>query len=624
MSGSAVHTELARQKVPADSRTTDQMARVYFDYALSGIIETDRHGTILKANPASASILGRDAKHLEGTNLLDAFTPSFLERLQRHWQLMQEQGISQVEPSLTLPNGQQLIISMASIQIDDNGYMHVFDDVTALRRAEEEIQKARLAAERANRAKSEFLANISHEIRTPLNGILGLSELALHTKLPPDARDYLDGIIRSGRRLLTLVSDILDAATMESGQFSINLRPFRVEDLLADLEDLRKSGVREKGLAMEFSIAHDVPPWVEGDRLRVAQCLRQLVSNAIKFTSTGHVALTVGCVQRDNREWLRLEVTDTGVGIEPEDMARLFVPFSQGDTSTSRRFGGSGLGLYLAQALARQMGGDLLAESTPGYGSRFTLELPLLPAAQPQDLRIPAGDVPQEFRGQRVLLVEDDAINRLVASRVLEMAGIVVSIAQNGHEAITQACVEPLPALILMDVQMPGMDGLAATRELRSRGCTLPIIGLSAGTGLIEQRACENAGMSDFLPKPLDFDELWGCLTRWLPPSSATTRDSDQQGQTDQTTVAHLRQVFLSSHGQAGGRLAEHIRQGNRREAALIVHTLKSAAALVGLEQTADMARRLESMLESAEDDELVVMCEAIQHDLDRFAGPPI
>lgn len=604
-------------------RASDRMARLYFDYALSGIVQTDRDGCILQANPAAASITGRDARQLAGSKLEQLFSSPNHDRLQRHWLLLQEQGISHIELQLPLRDGSELIIEMASIQVDESAFMHIFDDVTEQRRAREEIEKARIAAENANRAKSEFLANISHEIRTPLNGILGLSQLALQADLPAEVRDYLEVILRSGRNLLTLVNDLLDSAKIEAGKFSIDLQPCRIEDLLTDLDDLRTSCSRDKPVEIIFSVAPGLPGCVQGDRLRIGQCLHNLLGNALKFTQAGEVRLAVDALNQEGQNWLRFRVTDTGIGIPPETMARLFIPFSQADASTARRFGGSGLGLYLTRELARHMGGKLLAESSPGQGSCFTLLLPLDASTDTTAHLAPSSiDIPQEFRGQHVLLVEDDATNRMVAAGWLSKAGIDTRIAHDGHEAITQAQALPVPSLILMDVQMPGLDGLAATRALRALGFTQPIIGLSAGAGEVEQEACFAAGMSDFLPKPIDLDELWGCLTRWLTPTSLPVGETTATPLVeDEAILAQLKTTFLASHADAGSRLQTFIEEGERQQAAFIAHRLKSAAALVGLTEAAGLARQLEQQLAAASDDTLITLCAAIQAELERFAS---
>ena len=614
----ALNTE--RRSRSAGNRASDRLARLYFDYALSGIFQTQRDGTILEANPAAASITGRDRRQLEGLNLQHLFTAASPERLQRHWALLQEQGISQVELLLRLKDGRELIIEMASIQADDEAFLHIFDDVTVQRAATTEIENARKAAEAANRMKSDFLANVSHEIRTPLNGILGLSQLALQGTLPTETREYLDAILRSGRNLLALVNDLLDSAKIEAGKFALDTHPFLLADLITDLKDMRSAVPLEKPISVQFSVASDLPICLLGDRLRIGQCLRNVLGNAIKFTASGQVTLNVDKVDEGGTEWLCYCVTDTGIGIAPEVLLRLFSPFSQADASTSRRFGGSGLGLYLARELARSMGGELLAESRLGTGSRFTLRLPLVSASlDAGDTQPEVYDVPQEFRGQLVLLVEDDPTNRLVATHWLAKAGIESRVAHDGHEAITQAQAQPLPALILMDVQMPGLDGLATTRKLRELGYVLPIIGLSAGAGQIEQDACLAAGMSDFLPKPIDLDELWGCLTRWLPPSTATTAFLKPEEAAidrflgDQDVLDKAKKLFALTHGCDGETLLSALAAGDFPAIKRIAHGLKGAAATLGYRELVDQCSAIEhALVDSSSNDTVAAHVDAI------------
>ena len=611
-------------QLPDDPASPHRLARLYFDYALTGILVSGREGIIQRANPAAASITGLEIRALQGRALATLFANSSRERLARHWSRLLEQGISQTELSLRSASEGDLIVEMASVQIDEGGFMHIFDDVTVQRRARDEVEKARVAAEHANRAKSEFLANISHEIRTPLNGILGLGQLALQEDLPPQAREYLDGIQRSGHALLMLVNDLLDAAKAEAGKLSVDPHPFRLDELLADMADLGTASSSPR-VSVTFVRDPTLPAAVLGDRLRIAQCLRNLIGNAIKFTPEGSVTLNTDTTPQDGRDWLRFCVTDTGIGIAPEVMARLFEPFVQADASTSRRFGGSGLGLYLSRELARSMGGDLLAESTPGRGSRFTLLLPLIPATVSGDTAASGiSDIPMEFRGRHILLADDDATNRMVAAHWLAKAGINVRMACNGREAVAMAQQAPRPALVLMDVQMPELDGLDATRELRAHGSTVPIIGLSAGVTRKEQEACLAAGMSDFLPKPIDLDELWGSLTRWLPPVPAgdeTIPPANAPAAIDDPAIrAAIARSFIDNHGNDGLRLAQLLAAGRRDDARVLAHSLKGSAATLGLLDVSRLAATLEATLENHATDASPALPDgAIQRGLDAF-----
>jgi PAS domain S-box-containing protein len=584
-------------------RASDQAARVYFDYALTGILETDRDWRVLRANPAAASITGRDVKVLCGSRLQALAGPASAARLERHLKLVREQGISQAELRVPRSDGSEIVIELASIQVDDDLYGHVFDDVTEQRQATAEIERARIAAEEANRAKSDFLANVSHELRTPMNGIIGLSQLVLLTELDARQRDFIGKIARSGQNLLRIINDLLDAARLESGRMEFEQEAFLLAELLDELAGIRSQIPAGAALELGFHVAPAVPPCLLGDRLRLGQCLTNLLGNAIKFTTAGRVDLQVDVVDDPDTPMLRLCVADTGIGIAAEALARLFAPFSQADAATARRYGGSGLGLHISRELARGMGGDLQAESSVGSGSRFTLTLPLQ-AADKAGAKTPAfaavaSDVPQEFRGRRILVAEDDRVNQLVITQWLARAGIATTVAQNGQEVLEQVAAAA-PDLVLMDVQMPGMDGLEATRRLRSLGYDLPIIGLSAGVSRAEQDACMAAGMHDFIAKPIDVDELWGCLTRWLHPVEGADAKPDEDTVEarflhDGEALARARTVFFEDHGDDAVRLRALCAGGDTAAIGRLAHGLKGAAATLGLNELAAMAQELEA-----------------------------
>jgi PAS domain S-box-containing protein len=583
-------------------RASDQAARVYFDYALTGILETDRDWRVLRANPAAASITGRDVKVLCGSRLQELAGPASVARLERHLNLLREQGISQAELRVARSDGREIVIELASIQVDDDHYGHVFDDVTEQRQATAEIERARIAAEESNRAKSDFLANVSHELRTPMNGIIGLSQLVLLTELDARQRDFIGKIARSGQNLLRIINDLLDAARLESGRMEFEHEPFLLAELLDELAAIRSQVPAGTPLELGFHLAPEVPACLLGDRLRLGQCLTNLLGNAIKFTAAGRVDLHVDVTGDNDAPTLRLCVADTGIGIPAEALARLFAPFSQADAATARRYGGSGLGLHISRELARGMGGDLQAESSVGSGSRFTLTLPLH-AADAAGAKTPdaaaASDVPREFRGRRILVAEDDRVNQLVITQWLARAGIATTVAQNGQEVLEQVAAAA-PDLLLMDVQMPGMDGLEATRRLRSLGYDLPIIGFSAGVSRAEQDACMAAGMHDFIAKPIDVDELWGCLTRWLHPVEGADAKPDEDTVEarflhDGEALARARTVFFEDHGDDAVRLRALCAGGDTAAIGRLAHGLKGAAATLGLNELAAMAQELEA-----------------------------
>ncbi|MCX8086869.1 MAG: ATP-binding protein, partial [Rhodocyclaceae bacterium] len=399
------------------------------------------------------------------------------------------------------------------------GAVTVFRDISARQETEAPQAAAREAAEAANRANIESLANMSHEIRTPMNGILGLTRLALEEELPPTAREYVRKAHESAEALLGILNDILDLSRIEAGRLPIEAIPFDLATPLSRIETLFGEAIRQKGLAFALDVAPEVPRGLVGDPLRLSQILTNLVGNALKFTERGEIRLAVRLLSRAaERCELEFSVSDTGIGLAPEDQQRIFKAFTQADSSITRRYGGTGLGLAICRRLVAAMGGEIGVTSAPGKGSTFYFRLPfgLAEAAlapKPRSLR----DAAPTLAGLKVLLVEDNATNRLVAQRLLEKAGVTVEVAENGAEALEKlaAAATPFDA-VLMDVQMPVMDGLEATRRLKADGrfAHLPVIAMTADAMAEDRQRCLEAGMQEYLAKPIDFGELLTTLAR--------------------------------------------------------------------------------------------------------------
>jgi hypothetical protein len=371
---------------------------------------------------------------------------------------------------------------------------------------------ARRRAEDANLAKGQFLANMSHEIRTPLTGVIGMTEQALDGPLTEQKRSSLEIVRESARLLLTVLNDILDLAKIEAGAMRIESIRFEPRRAIEQAVNLMRAQAQAKSIDLTLRFDESLPAWVEGDPYRVQQIVLNLVGNAVKFTTTGTVSVSTSCTRPG---WVEILVIDTGIGIPAEKLSLLFRKFSQVDASMSRRFGGTGLGLAIANDLAGLMGGDIRVESREGEGSRFTVSLPM-PAVPPPDA--PVEDILSEhLTGLQVLLVEDNAVNRVVVERMLQKLGCDPRIALNGREAIGLA---PAADVILMDCQMPEMDGLEATRRIRASGLCTPIIALTAHALSEEEQHCREAGMDDFLTKPLDLAALDTALRRWAKKPS--------------------------------------------------------------------------------------------------------
>lgn len=392
-----------------------------------------------------------------------------------------------------------------------------------LQRALASAEAAAEAAEAASEAKSQFLAHMSHELRTPMNGILGTIQLLQLSRLPPDANHLVTMLHNSSESLLALLNDILDISRVEAGKLEIHPAPFEPRALVRQTIDTFHLAAQGKGLELRSQLAEATPTRCEGDVTRIRQILMNLVGNAVKFTDEGAITLRVG-PGRSPLEGLRFEIEDTGIGIAAENLERAFEKFTQVDDSLSRRFGGSGLGLAICHGLATALGGELGARSEPGVGSCFWLELPLrsLPPLEPEPVAGVDPDAPRPRPGMRVLLAEDNNINQIVISTMLERYGCVVEVVGNGVAAVRSAC-EQHPDVVLMDIELPDLNGLEAARRIRAFGGTegVHIVALTSHAFSKYKERCWAAGMNDFVPKPVTLEELGRMLERVAARPSA-------------------------------------------------------------------------------------------------------
>ena len=511
-------------------RRNEIFYRSMWETAHDAILIAEPGGKIEYANPAVQTVFGRDPQSLLGTPITalleQTATPAGnTEEFKRYV----EGGVTQrrwsaVELAFTRGDGSAFPaeVSVDEMTVDKRRACLLFvRDISARKQTEQALVDARLSAEAANRAKTQFLANMTHEIRTPLNGIIGMADILKQEPLPNSASGYVEKIHRAGRALLAVVNDVLDFSKIEQGQLNVEREVFEIPRVTQEVYDLYAESARAKNIALHWDIARTLPPQVFGDPSRLRQILSNLVANAVKFTERGRIDLRA---MPDGPDRVRFEVIDTGIGIAPDKQKMIFEAFAQADGSATRRFGGTGLGLTITRQIVTLMGGEIGVESEPGKGSRFWFSVALPRAARGMGdtgkmlaIKKPSA----RFAGKRVLLVEDDESNAEIAMVLLRRLGPEVVHAENGALAVA-AYRESEFDMVIMDCQMPVMDGLEATRQIRAyekgnptRKRT-PISALTAHSFDGYREECLAADMDDYMTKPVSSDDFATLLDRWM------------------------------------------------------------------------------------------------------------
>ncbi|NHC06271.1 ATP-binding protein [Azonexus fungiphilus] len=537
--------------------------------------------------------------------------------------------------------GQSFDRMLDSLQMRDRelaNYRESLETMVARRTAE--LQQATAEARQASSAKSDFLARMSHEIRTPMNAIVGLSHMLVDSPLATQQREYLEQVVQSSESLLGIINDILDYSKIEAGSLTLEKAPFELAAVFRSVAGLFSLKARSKGLTLSFTGCEALPQRLQGDALRLSQVLINLVGNALKFTERGGITVTASRIATadDARIGIAFTVDDSGIGISAEQLDKLFSPFSQADSSITRRFGGTGLGLAICRQLVGLMGGEIKVDSHPGNGSRFRFSAWFDAAPEPApavaDTR-PSATLPR-WSGERVLLVEDIPVNRTIAVALLQKVGLSVATAGDGNEALAALERESF-RLILMDIQMPVMDGLTAARQIRTdeRFRDLPIIAMTAHATREDHEQSSAAGMNAHLTKPIMPRLLYDEIARWLPPLGETSSATDGERAGDLPALAgidqerglalhlnrpafYLKSLHAFRRDFAGScqAIATALARGETAEARRLAHSLKSVGAALGAGPLAEQACRLEQLLAAPDSDREALA--TAQHALER------
>lgn len=603
-----------RKLLEESMRLAEVQYRQLFEHLQHLIGTHDMDGVLLSVNPAGAHAGGYEPEELIGRNLSEFLTESSRVNFPHYLKELREKGTSSGLLNLQRRDGGVSIWLYNNVRLKDaNGDDFVLCsnvDITDRYRMENELRIAKKTAEEALVAKDRFVANISHELRTPMNAIIGFADVLGNTPLNTEQQEYVGALKIAGETLTAVISDILDLARIEAGKIEFSKVPFSVANTMKDTYRLLQQRAQEAGLDFTWTCAENVPTYVVGDDLRLRQILINLAGNAIKFTPAGRVSMRCH-IQEETDETLLLcfKVTDTGIGIAADKLAHIFEPFTQASSESTRRYGGTGLGLTIVKDLAELQGGSVQVRSAEGDGSEFTVLLPVTRVStnavkEMNHALVQLAD-PAQYK---ILLVEDHPLNQQLALKLMNDFGFTTALATNGQEAVE--LLEQPDAhfdLVLMDLNMPVLDGYGATQHIRNKlGLTLPIIALTAHSSKEERERCLELGMNDYLSKPYRAQDLYYRIARQLggqtgPAANGTPPETEQTGTPLQMLAAgnsafEIEMLTLMQQS-APGDVAAITEALQRKDAVAMksaTHRLKSTVALAGDKDFAHYLAQLE------------------------------
>jgi PAS domain S-box-containing protein len=509
-------------------RQSEAKFRSYIEFAPIGVSVADHAGRYVEVNHTGAAMLGYSEAELIGMSIADLMPPECRETGLQNFEKFKEEGSAMRESLLVRKDGSLAWVSLQAVKLDSDRFIGFFQDITERKQTEQALISAKEAADAANAAKSRFLADMSHELRTPLNGIIGMSGLLMDTDLTPEQLEYAGIALKSSKELLDQIDELLDFARIEAGKLLFEKSDFNLRTVLKDTMQILSLQAEEKNLQLAWKVEPDVPLDLRGDPGRLAQIIRNIVGNGIKFTRLGGVTVHVNRAAEETRSvTLRFDVTDTGIGIPPEYLGSIFTPFVQVDDSNTSKYSGTGLGLAISSQLAELMGGSIDVASSEGSGSTFHLTLPFekqgknpVAAKENETEAIFVNHDANAPQRARILLAEDHATNRRVIRMILNKLGYETDAVANGIDAV-KALEKTSYDLVLMDCQMPEMNGYDATAVIRDPESGVlnhatPVIALTANAMAGEREKCIEVGMDDYLSKPVLVQDLDTILKKWL------------------------------------------------------------------------------------------------------------